>query len=229
MATEGTATGLSFLAAPGKGAVSGLLLRPAAARWLLVFGHGAGAGMRHPFMAEMSRALAEVRIATLRYQFPYLEAGRRRPDPRATLLATVRAAIAAGGAAAPDLPLLAGGKSMGGRMTSLAAAEAPLAAVRGLVFFGFPLHPAGRPSGERGEHLARVELPLLLLQGERDRLAELALLRPLCAALGARATLQIVPDADHGFHVPKRAGRSDAQVIAGLADRVAGWAAGIAA
>ena len=114
-------------------------------------------------------------------------------------------------------------------MTSLAAAEAPLAAVRGLVFFGFPLHPAGRPSGERGEHLARVELPLLFLQGERDQLAELALLRPLCAALGARATLQIVPDADHGFHVPKRAGRSDAQVIAGLADSVAGWAAGIAA
>jgi predicted alpha/beta-hydrolase family hydrolase len=222
---HGTATALSFLAAPGQGAVSGLLLRPGAARWLLVFGHGAGAGMRHPFMTRMSGVLAEVGIATFRYQFPYLEARRRRPDPRATLLTTVRAAIAAASAAAPDLPLLAAGKSMGGRMTSLAAAEAPLAAVRGLVFFGFPLHPAGRPSSERGDHLARVELPLLFLQGERDQLAELTLLRPLCAALGARAVLHVVAGADHGFHVLKRSGRSDDAVLAELAGAVADWVA----
>jgi predicted alpha/beta-hydrolase family hydrolase len=223
-----TATGLGFAVMPGKAAVSGLLLRPAGARWLLLFGHGAGAGMRHRFTVAMSEALAAVGIATLRYQFPYMEAGSRRPDTRATLLATVRAAHAAAQAAAPDLALLAGGKSMGGRMTSLAAAEAPLAGVQGLVFFGFPLHPAGRPSTERGDHLAAVELPLLFLQGERDQLALLDLLRPLCTALGPRATLEVVPHADHGFHVPKRSGRSDAEVIQALAASVAGWAAGLA-
>ena len=230
MATDGAdaATGLTFLATPEKGAVSALLLRPEAARWLLALGHGAGVGMRHRFMAALSAALAGVGVATLRYQFPYMEAGARRPDGRATLLATVRAAIAAAAQAAPDLPLLAGGKSMGGRMTSLAAAEAPLAGVHGLVFFGFPLHPAGQPASERGAHLARVELPLLFLQGERDRLADLELMRPLCAALGARARLETVPDADHGFHVPKRSGRSDADVIARLAASVARFAADIA-
>jgi uncharacterized protein len=221
------ASELSFLATPGTGAVSALLMRPEQARWLLVFGHGAGAGMRHRFMEAMSVALAEVGIATFRYQFPYMEAGSRRPDGRATLLATVRAALDAAREAAPDLLLLAGGKSMGGRMTSLAAAEAPLAGVQGLVFFGFPLHAAGLPSNERGAHLGRVELPMLFLQGARDRLAALELMRPLCAALGARARLEIVPDADHGFHVPKRAGRSDAEVIAGLAASVAGFAANI--
>jgi len=219
--------GLSFLATPEKGTVSALLVRPERARWLLAFGHGAGAGMRHRFMEEMSRALAEVGIATFRYQFPYMEAGSRRPDGRATLLATVRAALPAAGETAPDLPLLAGGKSMGGRMTSLAAAAAPLPGVRGLVFFGFPLHAAGQPSSERGAHLARVDLPLLFLQGERDRLAAPELMRPLCAALGARARLETVPDADHGFHVPKRSGRSDAEVIAGLAASVARFAADI--
>ena len=219
---------IQFLATPAKGAVSALLLRPAGARWLLVFAHGAGAGMRHRFMAAMCARLAEVGIATFRYQFPYMEAGSRRPDPRATLLATVRAAVAAAGEAAPDLPLLAGGKSMGGRMTSLAAAEAPLAGVRGLVFFGFPLHAAGRPASERGDHLAAVPRPMLFLQGERDQLADLALLRPLCAQLGARATLHVVPTADHGFHVLKRSGRSDDQVLAELAQTVAGWSAGLA-
>ena len=218
---------LSFLATPEKGAVSALLMRPEPARWLLAFGHGAGAGMRHRFMEAMSRALAGVGIATFRYQFPYMEAGSRRPDGRATLLATVRAALAAAAAAVPDLPLLAGGKSMGGRMTSLAAAEAPLAGVHGLVFFGFPLHPAGQPSNERGEHLAVVGLPMLFLQGERDRLAAPELMRPLCAALGARARLETVPEADHGFHVPKRTGRSEAEVIAGLAASVARFAADI--
>jgi predicted alpha/beta-hydrolase family hydrolase len=208
----------------GEGEVSALLMRPEAARGLLVFGHGAGAGMRHRFMEAMSRHLAAVGMATLRYQFPYMEAGRRRPDARAILLATVRAAVEAARAAAPDLPLLAGGKSMGGRMTSLAAAAAPLAGVRGLVFFGFPLHPAGRPGTERADHLERVELPMLFLQGERDQLAELELLRPVCARLGARATLDVIPDADHGFHVPKSSGRADAEVLDRLADTVASWA-----
>jgi predicted alpha/beta-hydrolase family hydrolase len=176
-------------------------------------------------MEGMSARLATAAIATLRYQFPYIEAGSRRPDARATLLATVRAAVDCAREAAPDLPLLAGGKSMGGRMTSLAAAEASLPGVRGLVFFGFPLHPAGRPSTERGEHLARVHLPLLFLQGERDQLAALDLLRPLCAGLGARATLHVVPTADHGFHVLKRSGRSDAEVQDDLARMVVAWTA----
>ena len=216
---------LAFVATRAKGRVSALLMRPAEARALLVFGHGAGAGMRHPFMEGMSARLASAAIATLRYQFPYIEAGSRRPDARATLPATVRAAVDCAREAAPDLPLLAGGKSMGGRMTSLAAAEASLPGVRGLVFFGFPLHPAGRPSTERGEHLARVHLPLLFLQGERDQLAALDLLRPLCAGLGARATLHVIPTADHGFHVLKRSGRSDAEVQDDLARMVVAWTA----
>jgi uncharacterized protein len=216
---------LSFVATPTKGQVSALLMRPDQARWLLVFGHGAGAGMRHRFMEAMSARLAAAGIATFRYQFPYIEGGSRRPDPRATLLATVRAAVDAAREAAPDLPLLAGGKSMGGRMSSLAAAEAALPGVRGLVFFGFPLHPAGRPSAERADHLRRVDLPLLFLQGERDRLAALDLLRPLCAGLGAGASLHVIPTADHGLHVLKSSGRSDADVLDDLARTVAAWAA----
>ena len=220
------ATSFSFLATPAKGQVSALLLRPAGARWLLVFAHGAGAGMRHRFMAEMSARLAEVGTATFRYHFPYMQAGRRRPDSRATLLATVRAAVAAASEMAPDLPLLAGGKSMGGRMTSLAAAEAPLAGVRGVVFFGFPLHAAGRPSIDRGDHLAAVAVPMLFLQGERDQLADLTRLRPICARLAERATLHVVPTADHSFHVLKRCGRSDDEVLAELAATVAAWSTG---
>ena len=199
-------------------------MRPREASRLLVFGHGAGAGIRHRFMEAISARLAAAGIATFRYQFPYMEAGSRRPDQRATLLATVRAAVDAAHGAAPDLPLLAGGKSMGGRMTSLAAAEAALPGVRGFVFFGFPLHPAGRPSTERADHLERVDLPMLFLQGERDQLAGLDLLRPICGALGARATLHVIPVADHGFHVLKSSGRSDAEVLDELARTVAGWA-----
>jgi predicted alpha/beta-hydrolase family hydrolase len=214
-----------FVSTADKGEVAALLLRPAAARWLLVLAHGAGAGMRHRFMAQISAALAAVGVATFRYQFPYMEGGGGRPDPRPTLLATVRAAVAAGRAAAPDLPLFAGGKSMGGRMTSLGAAEAPLEGVRGLVFFGFPLHPAGRPSVERGAHLGAVGVPMLFLQGERDQLADLGLLRPVCAGLGARATLHVVPTADHSFHVLKRAGRTDGEVIGELAAATAAFAA----
>jgi predicted alpha/beta-hydrolase family hydrolase len=213
---------LRFEASPGRH-VTALLLRPAGAQWLYVFAHGAGAGMQHRFMEAASALLAGHGIATLRYQFPYMEAGSRRPDSRDTLLATVRAAVRMAADAVPDLPLLAGGKSMGGRMTSLAAAEAPLPGVRGLVFLGFPLHPAGRPSTERADHLEKVRLPMLFLQGERDRLADLDLLRPVCAGLGDRATLQVVPDADHSFHVPKRSGRTDDEVLADLASTIAQW------
>lgn len=210
------------------GPVSALLLRPQAARALLVLAHGAGAGMTHPFLEDFAAALGASGVATLRYQFPYMEAGGRRPDPRPRLLETVRAAVAAGAERAGGLPLLAGGKSMGGRMTSLAAAEAPLEPVRGLVFAGFPLHPAGRPGSERGAHLAHVALPQLFLQGTRDRLADLARLRPICDALGARATLHVVEGADHGFAVPKRAARSRADVLRELAGAVADFAGRVA-
>lgn len=206
--------------------VSAIIRGPSDARALLVFAHGAGAGMRHAFMESMSAALVAAGIATLRYQFPYMEGGGRRPDPQARLLATVRAAVTGASDMAPELPILAGGKSMGGRMTSLAAAEAPLP-VRGLVFFGFPLHPAGRPATDRADHLRKVDLPMLFLQGERDRLADLELLRPVVRRLDDRATLHVVPSADHGFHVPKRSGRTDDDVRAELADRVARWSAGL--
>jgi predicted alpha/beta-hydrolase family hydrolase len=216
--------------AVGERRVSALLLRPADARALLVLGHGAGAGMTHPFLEAIAAALAARGLATLRYQFPYAEAGSRRPDPRPLLLATVRAAVAEGAARAAGLPLLAGGKSMGGRMTSLAAAEAPLEPVQGIVFLGFPLHPAGRPgeAGGRSAHLASVALPLLFLQGTRDRLADLDRLRALCARLGPRATLHEVVDADHSFRLPRRAGRSEDDVLAELAGAVAAFAARIA-
>jgi hypothetical protein len=202
-----------------------LLLRPADAHFLYVFGHGAGAGMQHRFMEAASARLAEHGIASLRYQFPYMEAGSRRPDSRTTLLATVRAAVACAAEAAPDLPLLAGGRSMGGRMTSLAAAEAPLPGVQGLVFFGFPLHPAGRPSIERAAHLEQVALPMLFLQGDRDQLADLELLGPICARFSEHVTLHVVPTADHSFHVLKRSGRTDDEVLAELARAVEDWSA----
>jgi predicted alpha/beta-hydrolase family hydrolase len=201
---------------------AGLLERPTNATSLLVFAHGAGAGMRHPFMEAAASALADRGVATLRYEFPYMQKGSRRPDPPAVLQATVRAAVRAAAATAPDLPLFAGGKSMGGRMTSLTAAAEPLPDVRGLVFFGFPLHAAGSPSSARGAHLAGVTVPMLFLQGTRDRLADLDLLRPLLAGV-RRATLEILEGADHSFHVPKSSGRGDAEVLADLATRVAGW------
>ncbi len=213
--------------------VSALLVRPPDARALLLFAHGAGAGMSHPFMAGMAQRLAREGVATLRYQFPYMEAregsgGRRPPDRPATLVSTVRAAVSRARALANGLPLIAGGKSLGGRMTSTACAEAPLEGVRGLVFFGFPLHPPKRPSTDRAAHLADVGLPMLFLQGTRDALADLDLLRPVCAGLGSAATLHVVEGADHGFHVPKRSGRSDDEVAAELAARVATWVAELA-
>jgi predicted alpha/beta-hydrolase family hydrolase len=204
--------------------VSALLVMPAQARWLLVLGHGAGAGMHHPFMEELAEELATVGIATLRYQFPYMEERRRVPDAPAVLTATVAAAVRTAAETAPDLPLLAGGKSMGGRMTSHAAAQGLLDGVRGLVFFGFPLHPPGRPGTKRAEHLASVSVAMLFLQGTRDTFAELKLLRPMCAKLGSRATLHIIETADHSFHVLKSSGRSDGEVMRELAETTASWA-----
>jgi predicted alpha/beta-hydrolase family hydrolase len=203
--------------------VSGLLQAPPDARAAYVLAHGAGAGMTHPFMAAVAAGLAGRGIATLRYQFPSMERGGRRPDPPKVAQGAVRAAVAEAVRRLPGLPLLAGGKSFGGRMTSQAQAAAPLAGVRGLAFLGFPLHPAGRPGRERGEHLAAVAVPMLFLQGTRDALAALEELQPLCAALGARATLTLVPDADHSFHVPARSGRSDAQVREAMLDALAQW------
>jgi len=203
--------------------VSALLQRPPEARLLYVLAHGAGAGMRHPFLASMASALAERGIATFRYQFPYVEAQTRRPDPPGVLEATVRSAVAAAASAAPGLPLVAGGKSLGGRMTSNAQAKQPLPGVRGLVFLGFPLHPPKRPGDARAEHLSAVQVPMLFLQGTRDDLAELQLLEPVCRRLGDRATLHVVEGADHSFRVLKRSGRNDADVLEELVDTVATW------
>jgi predicted alpha/beta-hydrolase family hydrolase len=208
------------------GEVSALCLRPASARWLLVLAHGAGAGMNHPFLEKLATELAAVDVATFRYQFPYMEQGRRVPDPPAVLTSVVGAAVRAAIEFAPDLPILAGGKSMGGRMTSSAAAEHPpeFENVRGLVFFGFPLHPPGRPGTKRAEHLAQVTVPMLFLQGTRDQFADLKLLRPICANLGTRATLREIGTADHSFHVLKSSGTNDAEVLRELAQSVVAWA-----
>jgi len=205
------------------GAVSGLLKLPKDATTLIVLAHGAGAGMRHKFMEEIAAKLAGHSIATLRYQFPYMEKRTKRPDSEAVLTDTVRAAIGAAKKIAGDLPLFAGGKSMGGRMTSLAAAKAPLDGVRGLIFFGFPLHAAGKPGAERGNHLAEISLPLLFLQGSRDALADLKLLRPLCRRLGQRAELFVVDGGDHSFHMLKSAKRSDDEVLNAVVEKAVGW------
>jgi predicted alpha/beta-hydrolase family hydrolase len=215
---------LQFEASRSAGVVSALLDRPDAARWLMVLGHGAGAGMRHRFMEAAAASLASRHIATLRYQFPYVENRASRPDPQPILLATVRSAVEAARAAAGDLPLLAGGKSMGGRMTSLAFAKEPLSGVQGIVFFGFPLHPAGASDTARAEHLERVTVPMLFLQGTRDKLAELELLRPVIERLGPRAALHVVEGADHSFEMLKRSGRSANDVLEELTRTVAAWA-----
>jgi uncharacterized protein len=203
--------------------VSGLLLAPRSARACLVFAHGAGAGMAHSFMAAAATGLAERGIATLRYQFPYMERGSKRPDVPALAHATVRAAVAQAARLLPQLPLVAGGKSFGGRMTSQAQAIEPLPGVRGLALLGFPLHPAGKPGSERGAHLSDVHLPMLFLQGTRDELADLGLLESLTRQLGSRATLHLFEDADHSFHVPARSGRKDADVLAELLDALVQW------
>ena len=179
--------------------------------------------MAHPFLAAVANRLAERGIATLRYQFPYMEQGSKRPDPPKVAQAAVRAAVAEALRRVPQLALIAGGKSFGGRMTSQAQAASPLPGVRGLAFLGFPLHPAGRPSDERGAHLLTVQIPMLFLQGTRDQLAEPRLLKELAGRLGSRATLAMFEDADHSFHVPVRSGRKDLEVIVELSNRLAGW------
>jgi predicted alpha/beta-hydrolase family hydrolase len=187
--------------------------------------HGAGAGMRHRFMEEISQHLAPLAIATLRYQFPYMEKGIKRPDPESVLTATVRSAVVAARKHAAGLPVFAGGKSMGGRMTSLAAAKESLEGVRGLVFFGFPLHAAGKPSAERGEHLFCLSVPMLFLQGSRDALADLKLIEPLCRRLGKRAEICVVEGGDHSFHMLKGAGKTDDAVLEDVAGKIAAWVA----
>jgi hypothetical protein len=203
--------------------VSGLLQTPPRARACYVLAHGAGAGMKHPFLAAVAAELATRGIASLRYQFPYMERGAKRPDPPPLAQAAVRAAVAAAARSLPDLPLIAGGKSFGGRMTSQAQAKAPLPGVRGLAFLGFPLHPANRPSRDRAEHLFDVHLPMLFLQGTRDALAALDQIEPVCEKLGERATLMLFENADHSFHVPARSGRTDAQLRGEILDALASW------
>jgi len=205
------------------GAVSALLQAPAQASCGLVLAHGAGAGMTHPFVTALSAALAERRVAVLRFQFPFMERGSKRPDGAALAQATVRAAVAHAQRSRPALPWFAGGKSLGGRMTSQAQAEQPLPGVRGLVFVGFPLHAAGKPGITRAAHLAQVQVPMLFLQGTRDALADLSLLEPVLAPL-PQARWVTVDDADHAFHVRVRSGRTDAQVVTELAAAVAAWA-----
>jgi predicted alpha/beta-hydrolase family hydrolase len=208
----------------GTAAVSALLIRPEPARACYVFAHGAGAGMTHAFMEQAAVGLAARGVATLRYQFPYMEKGSKRPDPPAVAHACVRAAVAEASRACPGLSLIAGGKSFGGRMTSQAQAKTPLAGVAGLAFFGFPLHAAGKPSADRADHLADVKIPMLFLQGTNDKLAELSLLKPVVEGLGARARLHLVEGADHSFHVPARSGRNDREVMEEILDAFAGWA-----
>jgi predicted alpha/beta-hydrolase family hydrolase len=204
--------------------VSGLMVTPAGARACYVMAHGAGAGMTNSFMEAVAVGLSARGIATLRYQFPYMERGGKRPDSPQLAQATVRAAVAKALKLAPRQPLIAGGKSFGGRMTSQAQAEAPLQGVRGLVFLGFPLHPAGKPSDQRGQHLFSVDVPMLFLQGSRDQLADLSLLKPLVNRLGQGAVLKVFPDADHSFHVPARGGVSDIQLRAKVLDSIQEWA-----
>ncbi len=203
--------------------VSGLLQVPRKARACYVLAHGAGAGMTHPFMTAIADALAARGIATLRFQFPYMERGSKRPDAPKLAHAAVRATVQEAARRLPKLLLFAGGKSFGGRMTSQAQAAEPLPGVRGLVFFGFPLHPAGKPSNDRASHLFEVAVPMLFLQGTRDKLADLKLLKPLVRKLGARATLKLLPDADHSFHVPVRSGRKDADVRTDMIEAMANW------
>jgi uncharacterized protein len=219
----GESAGLRF-AVGGAGEVSAILMRPAKARWLLALAHGAGAGMRHPFLEKLARELAEAGIATFRYQFPYMEQRRRVPDSPDVATATVATAARAAAEAAAGLPLLVGGKSFGGRMSSQAASQQLLEGVRGLVFFGFPLHPPNKPGTKRAEHLAKVAIPMLFLQGTRDTLADLSLLKPICSSLGSRAKLHVIETADHSFHVLKSSGRTDADVLRELAQTTASWA-----
>jgi hypothetical protein len=207
-----------------KSAVSALLIRPHRPRACFVFAHGAGAGMTHSFMANFADGLAERGVATLRYQFPYMEKASKRPDPAAVAQSAVRAAVAEAGRQCPGMKLIAGGKSFGGRMTSQAQAAKPLPGVQGLAFVGFPLHPAGKPSSERARHLGEIHIPMLFLQGTRDSLAELKLLEPVVKTLRPLASLHLVKEADHAFHVLVRSGRNDKEVMTEMLDAFTAWA-----
>jgi predicted alpha/beta-hydrolase family hydrolase len=209
--------------------VSTLLLRPDNARACFVFAHGAGAGMSHPSMETVATGLCDRGIATLRYHFPYMEKGSRRPDAPAVAHAAVRAAVKQAARCCSGLPLIAGGRSFGGRMTSQAQAIAPLAGVRGLAFLGFPFHPAGKPSVARAAHLSGIKIPMLFMQGTRDALAELKLLEPVVTGLGGLASLHVVRDADHSFHVLARSGRNDREVMSEVLDALSAWIGGLAA
>jgi predicted alpha/beta-hydrolase family hydrolase len=207
----------------GDSVISAILMLPPKAQACFAFAHGAGAGMTHAFMEKVSIGLSERGIATLRYQFPYMEKGSKRPDSPAIAHAAVRAAVAEAGRRCAGLPLIAGGKSFGGRMTSQAQALAPLPGVRGLAFLGFPLHPPGKPSDERAEHLSEVHVPMLFIQGTRDEFAELNLLEPVVKRLGALPTLHLVQHGDHSLHVPARSGRKDAEVMDEVLDTFVRW------
>jgi predicted alpha/beta-hydrolase family hydrolase len=211
------------LSTEGREDLSALLLSPSRPAAAFVFAHGAGAGMEHPFMARLAEELCGRGVATLRFQFPYMERGLKRPDPPPVAQRAVRTAVAEASKRLPGVPLFAGGKSFGGRMTSQAHAEHPLPDVCGLVFVGFPLHPAGQPSTQRADHLARVHVPMLFLQGTRDALADLSLVRGVVAGLDNRATLATFDDADHAFHVRAKSGSTDAQVLQALTDTAAAW------
>ena len=218
---------LRFLATPEKGEVSALLVLPEAATHLLVLGHGASTNMRHATLQAIADRLTQVGIATFRYNFPYSENGKGR-DSQGVCTATVRSAVAAASEAAPGLPLLAGGHSFGGRMTSTAASESPLEGVRGLVFFSFPLHLAAKPETKRADHLTSVTVPMLFLSGSRDELAELSLLRPVCERLGERATLHVLDTADHSYKILKKTRTSDEDVFVEMARVMRDWAAKLA-
>jgi predicted alpha/beta-hydrolase family hydrolase len=209
--------------------VSGLLLEPPDPRFLYVLAHGAGAGMRHPFLELIADALADESVATFRFQFPYMEAGRRRPDPPHILEATVRSALKTVERRVEDLPVVAGGKSMGGRMTSSVAASETLPGVRGLIFLGFPLHAPGKPGNQRANHLYDIDLPMLFLQGTRDTLARLDLLERVSERLGTRASVHIVEGGDHSFTVLKRSGRTESEVMRELASTISTWGARVLA
>lgn len=216
---------IHFVVSETAGVMSGLLLKPEHAASLLVFAHGAGAGMRHRFIEDLSQKLAGLGVATMRYQFPYMEKRVKRPDSEGVLIATVQAALIAAEKYSDGLPIFAGGKSMGGRMTSLTLAKAPMDKLHGLIFFGFPLHAPGAPSAERGKHLADVQVPMLFIQGSRDALADLKLLKPLCAQLDGRAELFVVEGGDHSLHMAKRSGRTDDEVLDEVAAKTSSWMA----
>jgi uncharacterized protein len=216
---------IHFVVSETAGVMSGLLLKPKHAVSLLVFAHGAGAGMRHRFIEDLSQRLAGLGVATMRYQFPYMEKRVKRPDSEGVLIATVQAALIAAEKYSDGLPIFAGGKSMGGRMTSLTLAKAPMDKLHGLIFFGFPLHAPGAPSAERGKHLADVQVPMLFIQGSRDALADLKLLKPLCAQLDGRAELFVVEGGDHSLHMAKRSGRTDSEVLDEVAAKTSSWMA----